>query len=79
MLLGGGGGCLLKSFHVNLSPFGSRDSVFSILTGNGLDDRRIGVRVPAELRIWSSPRHAHRPWGPPGLLSNGYWGLFPQG
>jgi hypothetical protein len=32
-----------------------------------------------EARIFSSPCHPDRFWGPPSLLSNGYWGLFPQG
>jgi hypothetical protein len=34
----------------------SRDSVVDIATGFGLDDRRVGVRVPVESRISSSPR-----------------------
>jgi hypothetical protein len=43
----------------------SRNSVVCIATGYGLDDRGVGVRVPVELRIFSSPRRPDRLWGPP--------------
>jgi hypothetical protein len=55
----------------------SRDSVVGIATGYGLDDRGIGVQIPIGSRIFSSPRLSDRLWGPPNLLSNGYWELFP--
>jgi hypothetical protein len=55
---------------------GSRDSTVGILTGYGLDDRGVGVRVPIKSRIFSSSRRPDRPLGPPSLLSNGYRGLF---
>jgi hypothetical protein len=37
-----------------------RDSVVGIETGYGLDARGVGVRVPVESRIFSSPRLADR-------------------
>jgi hypothetical protein len=57
----------------------SRDSAVGIATGYGLDDREVGVRVQAGSSIFSSPRRPDRLWGPPNLLSNGYWGLFSRG
>jgi hypothetical protein len=53
-----------------------RDSIAGIATGYGLDDRRVRVQVPVGCRIFSSPRHADRLWGPsiqcvPGALSTG--------
>jgi hypothetical protein len=56
---------------------GSRDGVFGIATGYGLDDRGIGVRVPVGSRIFStSSRPAVGPTKPliqwvPGALSAG--------
>jgi hypothetical protein len=49
----------------------SRDSVVSIATGYGLEDRGVGVRVQVQSRIFSSQRHPDRLLGPPGLLSYG--------
>jgi hypothetical protein len=45
----------------------SRDSVVRIATGYGLDDRRVGVRVPVGSKIFSSARRRDRFWGPPNL------------
>jgi hypothetical protein len=56
----------------------SRDNSVGIATGYGLDDRGTGVRVAVDARIFSSPRRPDRFWGPPIILSNGYWGLFPR-
>jgi hypothetical protein len=55
-----------------------RDSVVSIATIYGLDDREVGVRVPVGSRIFTSPNRPDRLRGPPNLLSNGYrWVLSP--
>jgi hypothetical protein len=40
-----------------------------IATSYGLDDREVGVRVPAGSRIFSSPRRPDRLWGPANLQS----------
>jgi hypothetical protein len=53
---------------------GSQDGVVGIVTGYGLDDRGIGVRVPVGSRILYSPRPPDRIWSPPDLLSNGCGG-----
>jgi hypothetical protein len=50
----------------------SRNIVVGIVTGYGLDDEEVGVRVPVGSRIFSSPRRPDRFWSPPKLLSNGY-------
>jgi hypothetical protein len=47
----------------------TRDSVVGIATGYGLDDRRVGVRVPVGSRIFSSARR-------PNIVSNGYRGYI---
>jgi hypothetical protein len=38
----------------------SRDIVVGIVTGYGLDDRGVGVRVPVESRMFSSSRRPGR-------------------
>jgi hypothetical protein len=45
----------------------TRDSVFCIATGYGLDDKGVGVGVPVRRRIFFSPRRPDRLWGPPNL------------
>jgi hypothetical protein len=47
------------------------DSIVSIATDYGLDDGGVGVRIPVESRIFSSPHRPDRLWGPPSLLYNG--------
>jgi hypothetical protein len=49
------------------------------MTGYGLDDREVGVRVPVKSRICSSPRRPDRLWGPPSLLSNWVPGVLSPG
>jgi hypothetical protein len=49
----------------------SLDSAVSIATVYMMDYRGVGVRVPVESRIFSSPRRPDRFSGPPSLLCNG--------
>jgi hypothetical protein len=62
-------------FHFYLLPYSSR-SRHSVVTGYGLDDLGVDVRVPVWSRIFST-RRSDQLWSPPNLLSNGYWGPFP--
>jgi hypothetical protein len=57
----------------------SRDSVAGIVTGYGLDDQGVGVRVPIASSIFASPRRPDWFWIPLNPLSNRYRGLFPWG
>jgi hypothetical protein len=57
---------LLLNLH-NLYDYG----VVGTATGYGLDGQGVRVRVPVGSKIFSSPRHPDRIWGPPNLLSNG--------
>jgi hypothetical protein len=68
-----------ECFHDFIYLTRIRDSAVGIATGYRLDDRGVGVPVPVGSRIFSSPCHADRLWGPPSLLSNGYRGSFPGG
>jgi hypothetical protein len=43
----------------------SQDSSVGIVTGYGLDDRGVGVRVPVGPRIFTSTCSSDRIWGPP--------------
>jgi hypothetical protein len=58
----------IKYFDVLNFP---ADSAVGIATGYGIDDWGFVVRVPIGSRIFFSPRHPDRLWGPPNLLSNG--------
>jgi hypothetical protein len=66
---------LLGTFHSYISwshsfLANSRDSTICIATDYGLGNRVVGVRVPVRERIFSSPRHPDRFWGPPRFLPN---------
>jgi hypothetical protein len=63
-----------KKDEFTLNTRGSRNSVLGIAAGYGLDDRGVGVRVPVRSRIFSSPRHPDRLWGPPTSYSMGIGG-----
>jgi hypothetical protein len=54
--------------------YGSRDSSVGTATDYGLD---IGGVNPGGERVLSQLHSVQT--GPPSLLSNGYWGLFPRG
>jgi hypothetical protein len=56
-----------KSEFKKETPLGSQDSLVGIATGYGLDDGRVGVRIPVGSRIFSSERHTDWLWGPPRL------------
>jgi hypothetical protein len=66
---------LRRFIVVLLTASKSRDSAVCIATGYGLYDRGVGVRVVVvAARIFTSPCHPDRLWGPPRLLSVGYRG-----
>jgi hypothetical protein len=69
---------ILNTCSTNLNQR-SRDSSVGIATSYGLDDWWVGVWVLVGSIIFSSPCRPNRLWGPPNLLSNGYWGLSPRG
>jgi hypothetical protein len=54
-----------------------RGSVVGKVTGYRLNDRGVGVWVPVESRIFSSPRRPNRSSSSPNLLFNRYRGPFP--
>jgi hypothetical protein len=45
----------IEEIFTSISKVGSRDNVVGIATSYGLDDRRVGVRVPVGSRIFSVP------------------------
>jgi hypothetical protein len=60
--------CYSSSFNINVS----NDSAVGIVTGCGLDDQGVGVRVPVESRIFFSACRPDWLWGPSSLLYYGY-------
>jgi hypothetical protein len=67
--------CIGHRYHM-LSLF-LLDSSASVVTGYGLDG---WGSIPGRgKRFFSTPQNPDKFWGPPGLLSNGYWGLFVLG
>jgi hypothetical protein len=44
-----------------------------------LDDQEFRIPVLVRSRIFCSPLQPDQLWGPPSLISSGYWGLFLQG
>jgi hypothetical protein len=58
---------------------GSRDSVVSIASGYELDSRGVGVRIPVESRIFSSPRRPYRFWSHPASYQIGTGNSLPGG
>jgi hypothetical protein len=50
-------------------------SSIGMAAGYGLDDRRVGIRVPVASRFFISPQCPGLLWGPP----NRYRGLIPLG
>jgi hypothetical protein len=70
----------LGSYLHSIDPLQtSRDSSVGIVTGYRLDDQGVRVRVPVGSRMFSSPSHPDRLWGPPSLLYKGTGGSFPWG
>jgi hypothetical protein len=57
----------------------SRDIAVSIATAYGLDDQRVGVRVPVEERIFASPCRPDRFGGPTQPPIQWALGVFPRG
>jgi hypothetical protein len=60
-----------RDFLLSTLSMESRHSAIGITSGYGLDDTRVGVRVPVQAIIFTSACHPDRLWGPPSLLSNG--------
>jgi hypothetical protein len=56
-----------------VSALSSRDSSVSTATGYGRDS------ISGSARLFSYPQRPERLWGPPSLVSNAYWWLFPRG
>jgi hypothetical protein len=66
--------CVPTIITISFPTRASRDSAVGIATAYELDDGGVGVRVPGESRIFSSPHRLDRLWGPLSLLFNGCQG-----
>jgi hypothetical protein len=67
-----------SSLPIHVMIWKSPSSAVAIATAHGLDDGGVGVRVPVDSRISTSPYRPDELWGPPTLLSNEYQGALSQ-
>jgi hypothetical protein len=66
--------------HSTYSIFMGRGSSVGLANGYGLDNRGVGVRVPVEPRIFTSPHRPDQLWRPSSLQSKELLaGIFPPG
>jgi hypothetical protein len=66
-----------NKFLYSTSVLWSRDSAVGTVTGYGLDDRGVGVRVHVGARGFTLLHSVQTGSGDqPSLLTNGYWGVF---
>jgi hypothetical protein len=61
----------ILSFYIRI-----QDSSVGTATGYGLDGPG---SIPGMTIFFCSLQRSHWHWGPPSLIFNGYWGLFPRG
>jgi hypothetical protein len=67
----------IQKHNLDYKSVGSQESSVSIVIGYGLGGWGL---IPGRCkRFFSFPQHPDQLWGPPSLLSSGYWGLFRWG